>query len=203
MENQAHQHERSKRKAGSDLSRGPRAVGSESQREIYIRDACQGDLTLRAKVEGLLRASAEAESVFADSNTVSETAATIKLDLPVEEITETVVGRYKLLQKIGEGGMGVVYMADQTEPVVRKVALKIIKLGMDTKQIVARFEAECQALAMMDHPNIAKVLYAGATDTGRPYLSWNWSGVSRSRSIAIRANSGAGEGNRTPVFIHQ
>src|SRR5436190_435538 len=78
------------------------------------------------------------------------------------------IGRYKLLQKIGEGGCGVVYMAEQVEPVRRRVALKVIKLGMDTKQVIARFEAERQALAMMDHPNIAKVLDAGATDTGRP-----------------------------------
>ena len=82
----------------------------------------------------------------------------------------TVIGRYKLLEKIGEGGMAVVYMAEQTEPIRRKVALKIIKLGMDTRQVIARFEAERQALALMDHPNIAKVLDAGATETGRPYF---------------------------------
>ncbi len=80
------------------------------------------------------------------------------------------IGRYKLLQKLGEGGFGIVYMAEQREPVKRRVALKIIKLGMDTRQVVARFEAERQALAMMDHPNIAKVLDGGATDTGRPYF---------------------------------
>ena len=80
------------------------------------------------------------------------------------------IGRYKLLEKIGEGGCGIVYMAEQAEPVRRRVALKIIKLGMDTKQVIARFEAERQALALMDHPNIAKVLDAGATDTGRPYF---------------------------------
>ena len=80
------------------------------------------------------------------------------------------IGPYKLLQKIGEGGMGVVFMAEQTQPVRRKVALKVIKPGMDTGQVVARFEAERQALAMMDHPNIARVLDAGATDTGRPYF---------------------------------
>jgi len=80
------------------------------------------------------------------------------------------IGRYKLLQKIGEGGMGTVWMAEQEEPIRRGVALKIIKLGMDTKQVIGRFEAERQALALMDHPNIAKVLDAGATETGRPYF---------------------------------
>jgi serine/threonine protein kinase len=80
------------------------------------------------------------------------------------------IGPYKILQKIGEGGGGVVYMAEQTEPVRRRVALKILKLGMDTKKIVARFEAERQALALIDHPNIAKVLDGGATETGRPYF---------------------------------
>jgi serine/threonine protein kinase len=80
------------------------------------------------------------------------------------------VGPYKLLQQIGEGGMGIVFMAEQTEPIQRTVALKIIKPGMDTRQVIARFEAERQALAMMDHPNIAKVLDAGATESGRPYF---------------------------------
>ena len=80
------------------------------------------------------------------------------------------IGRYKLLEQIGEGGMGVVYMAEQQRPVRRKVALKIIKPGMDTKQVVARFEAERQALAMMEHPNIARVLDAGSTESGRPYF---------------------------------
>jgi eukaryotic-like serine/threonine-protein kinase len=91
----------------------------------------------------------------------------------VPELTERCgdrIGRYKLLQKIGEGGCGVVYMAEQEQPMRRKVALKIIKLGMDTRQVIARFEAERQALAMMDHPNIARVLDAGATETGRPYF---------------------------------
>src|SRR5438128_6584897 len=89
---------------------------------------------------------------------------------PITEGPGTVTGRYKLLQKIGEGGCGVVYMAEQSEPVRRRVALKVIKLGMDTKQVIARFEAERQALALMDHPNIAKVLDAGATEAGRPYF---------------------------------
>src|SRR5882724_6051920 len=80
------------------------------------------------------------------------------------------IGRYKLLEKIGEGGYGLVYMAEQAEPIRRRVALKLVKLGMDTKQVIARFEAERQALALMDHPNIARVLEAGATDTGRPFF---------------------------------
>src|SRR5439155_5442979 len=88
---------------------------------------------------------------------------------PGEQIGET-VGRYKLLERIGEGGFGTVYVAEQREPVKRRVALKILKLGMDTKQVVARFEAERQALAMMDHPNIAKVLDGAATGAGRPYF---------------------------------
>jgi serine/threonine protein kinase len=87
-----------------------------------------------------------------------------------EEKPGAQVGRYKLLEKIGEGGFGVVYVAEQKTPIRRRVALKIIKLGMDTRSVVARFEAERQALAMMDHPNIAKVLDAGATDAGRPYF---------------------------------
>jgi serine/threonine protein kinase/tetratricopeptide (TPR) repeat protein len=91
-------------------------------------------------------------------------------EIPLSEGAQTVIGRYRLLEKIGEGGFGVVYVAEQKTPVRRRVALKIIKLGMDTRSVVARFEAERQALAMMDHPNIAKVFDAGATDTGRPYF---------------------------------
>src|SRR5262245_25055585 len=86
------------------------------------------------------------------------------------ELIGTMIGRYKLLQKIGEGGFGVVYMAEQVEPVQRKVALKIIKAGMDSKEVIARFEAERQAIALMDHPNIARALDAGATEAGRPYF---------------------------------
>jgi hypothetical protein len=95
---------------------------------------------------------------------------TIRIEPPVEEDLSGHIDRYKILQKLGEGGCGVVYMAEQTEPVRRRVALKVIKLGMDTKQVIARFEAERQALALMDHPNIAKVLDAGTTEKGRPYF---------------------------------
>src|SRR5438477_525173 len=90
-------------------------------------------------------------------------------DVPGEAVGQT-IDHYKLLEKVGEGGCGVVYVAEQTEPVRRRVALKVIKLGMDTKQVVARFEAERQALAMMDHPNIAKVLDGGTTELGRPFF---------------------------------
>ena len=99
-----------------------------------------------------------------------EEKATVGSPLAVSERPGDTIDRYKLLQKIGEGGCGVVYMAEQLEPVTRRVALKVIKLGMDTRQVVARFEAERQALALMDHPNIAKVLDAGATESGRPYF---------------------------------
>jgi serine/threonine protein kinase len=95
---------------------------------------------------------------------------TIRVEPDVEEEVSDRIDRYKILQKLGEGGCGVVYMAEQTEPVRRRVALKVIKLGMDTKQVIARFEAERQALALMDHPNIAKVLDAGTTEKGRPYF---------------------------------
>ncbi|MBI3416777.1 MAG: protein kinase [Verrucomicrobia bacterium] len=134
------------------------------QRATFLRDACQGDGELLRRVEELLQAYDGSSKILADN------ATTVRQGTPLTETSGTIIGRYKLLQKIGEGGMGVVYMAEQTEPLTRKVALKIIKLGMDTRQVVARFEAERQALALMDHPNIAKVLDAGATDTGRPYF---------------------------------
>src|SRR5207247_9551442 len=92
------------------------------------------------------------------------------VDAPTTERPGTVIGPYKLLQQIGEGGMGVVWMAEQTQPVHRKVALKVIKPGMDSRQVIARFEAERQALAVMDHVSIARVFDAGATEAGRPYF---------------------------------
>ena len=109
----------------------------------------------------------QTESFFESPHTGA--AATIDFP-PIAERPGTQIGPYKLLEQIGEGGMGVVYMAVQKEPVRRKVALKIIKPGMDTREVIARFEAERQALALMDHPNIAKVFDGGVTDTGRPYF---------------------------------
>ena len=141
------------------------SLGSREERDAFLLGACQDDTTLRDRIDRLILAHEKAGG-FMNNQTVVQPPSGSEL----EERTGSVIGRYKLLQKIGEGGMGVVYMAEQTEPVTRKVALKIIKLGMDTRQVVARFEAERQALAMMDHPNIAKVLDAGSTHTGRPFF---------------------------------
>jgi serine/threonine protein kinase/tetratricopeptide (TPR) repeat protein len=142
-----------------------------SQRAAYLDEVCAGDAALHQRVEELLAASEEAGAFLANPAAVPPgPGGTIRLVLETAEKIGDRVGRYKLLQQIGEGGCGVVYMAEQEEPVRRRVALKVIKLGMDTKSVIARFEAERQALALMDHPNIAKVLDAGATDKGRPYF---------------------------------
>jgi serine/threonine protein kinase len=143
---------------------------SADQREVYLNRVCAGaDADLRREVEELLKAAQAAEALFQTQERTHQVQALTSIS-PVVEQPGTVIGRYKLRERIGEGGCGVVYIAEQEEPVRRRVALKVIKLGMDTRQVVARFEAERQALAMMDHPNIAKVLDAGATDTGRPYF---------------------------------
>ncbi|MHC4997376.1 MAG: serine/threonine protein kinase, partial [Planctomycetota bacterium] len=124
---------------------------------------------MRAEVEELLRVHHETGGIL-DRTVFNPDFNLHEIIGKVSEGPSTVIGRYKLLEQIGEGGFGVVYMAEQTRPMLRRVALKIIKLGMDTKAVIARFQAERQALAMMDHPNIARVLDAGATDTGRPYF---------------------------------
>ena len=136
------------------------------ERAAFLDQACADDAALRRHVEELLQSSDEG-GAFLQSPAAAAPVGTSRL--PANKPGDR-IGRYKLLQQIGEGGCGVVYMAEQEEPVRRRVALKVIKLGMDTKQVIARFEAERQALALMDHPNIAKVLDAGATDTGRPYF---------------------------------
>ena len=148
-----------------------------AERAAVLDDLCAGDAALRRHVEALLQVHDEPDS-FLDSPRI-DLARPMKLPIrtwtapstsPSPRQPGSLIGPYKLLQEIGEGGFGVVYMAEQTEPVERRVALKIIKPGMDTRQVIARFEAERQALAMMDHPNIAKVLDAGTTDSGRPYF---------------------------------
>jgi serine/threonine protein kinase/WD40 repeat protein len=137
------------------------ALETEELRADYLSRACP-DPELRREVESLLVCHENPDGIFSER--------TVRLEPGAFEGVGATIGRYKLLEEVGEGGCGVVYVAEQTEPVRRRVALKVIKLGMDTKAVVARFEAERQALAMMDHPNIAKVLDAGTTDTGRPYF---------------------------------
>ena len=171
-------------------------IEDPAKRSSWLRKACGKDESLYQQVEELLATEVTKGIDFLKPNedrlgeVVAEIGHELRMevtdpeaetlgndqaatDLPGVGFNEKVgdtIGRYKLLQKIGEGGGGVVYMADQTQPVKRRVALKIIKLGMDTRQVVARFEAERQALAMMEHPNIANILDAGATESGRPYF---------------------------------
>src|SRR5438128_8250761 len=151
-------------------------------RQAFLDQACVGDPALRQRLEALLATHEQPDGVLptqAETARLRSDASARQArpameaefaDEPPDEAVGQTIGRYKLLEKVGEGGCGVVYVAEQTEPVRRRVALKVIKLGMDTKAVVARFEAERQALAMMDHPNIAKVLDAGSTETGRPYF---------------------------------
>jgi tetratricopeptide (TPR) repeat protein len=136
----------------------------EPEWAAFLKNACGGDAALRDRIVALLKAHAGPESLLASVPSVVRDA------VAAEEKPGDLIDRYKLLEKLGEGGCGAVWAAEQREPVKRRVALKIIKLGMDTHQVIARFEAERQALAMMDHPNIAKMLDAGATATGRPYF---------------------------------
>ena len=134
-------------------------------REEFLSKSCQGDPAMLDRLRTLLRQSTE-DSKFLESPAVQfDTSDTVDGRIDI-----THIGPYRIREKIGEGGMGVVYVAEQTKPVQRKVALKIIKPGMDTKEVIARFEAERQALAFMEHPNIARVLDAGATESGRSYF---------------------------------
>jgi eukaryotic-like serine/threonine-protein kinase len=153
--------------AASDLS-------NPAERAAYLDRECGGDADLRARVEALLRANDAAPLSDGDAQTGAhtphDTNRTEDYADPTASIGAVLACKYKLVEAIGEGGMGSVYMAQQTEPVKRAVAVKVIKVGMDSKAVLARFEAERQALAMMDHPNIAKVLDAGTTDGGRPFF---------------------------------
>ena len=148
------------------------ALPAEKRAE-YLDQACTGNAALRAAVEALLAVHGR-ESKFLESPPAELLATVGESSLgdagPLPDASGTMIGPYKLMERIGEGGMGEVYMAEQLHPVRRRVALKLIKPGMDSRQVIARFEAERQALAIMDHPNIAKVLDASATDSGRPYF---------------------------------
>jgi eukaryotic-like serine/threonine-protein kinase len=144
-----------------------------AERADYLAQACGPDARLRQRMAALLQ-SLEGAGEFLEPPLAAAPSSlspkTLTVSVPVSEKPGDIIGRYKIREKLGEGGCGAVYVAEQTEPVRRRVALKIIKLGMDTRSVIARFESERQALAMMDHPNIAKVLDAGATATGRPYF---------------------------------
>src|SRR5262245_37189565 len=143
-------------------------AASPQDRSAILDRECGDDGELRREVESLL--DARTQALLRTAGAAHSLAATITESAPSAERPGDMVGRYKLLERIGEGGMGSVWMAEQREPVKRRVAVKVIKIGMDTRQVIARFEAERQALALMDHPHIAKVLDAGATETGRPYF---------------------------------
>jgi serine/threonine protein kinase len=139
-------------------------------RASYLDRICGGDAALRQRIEALLTAHGDSEGFLEMPPSANGPSGTIAVAPATEERAGDVIGRYKIREKLGEGGCGAVYVAEQSEPVRRRVALKVIKPGMDTRTVIARFEAERQALAMMDHPNIAKVLDAGTTESGRPFF---------------------------------
>ena len=143
------------------------------ERKAFLDAVCGDDGQLRGQVERLLAAHPKAQD-FLEHPPAVLAATDIGKDErrapPNEMVGRLLVGRYKLLEEIGEGGMGTVWVAEQTQPVRRRVAIKLIKPGMDSRQVLSRFEAERQALALMDHPNIAKVLDGGVTDQGRPFF---------------------------------
>lgn len=165
------------------LFEGASSIDAPDEREAFLDQTCHGMPELRQRLEKLLRLRESADRFF------EPRAAELQIPLGNEnaagttdspapgndaEEMDTRVGRYRLLDKLGEGGCGIVYLAEQMEPVRRRVALKIIRLGMDTENVIARFEMERQALAMMDHPNIARVYDAGATSSGRPFFVMQW-----------------------------
>src|SRR4051794_31708421 len=140
------------------------------QRERFVQTACGSNATLLAEIKALLGAHGQAVEEFLAEPAVQIAHGTVAAYAPLLEAPGARVGRYHLLHPIGEGGFGTVFLAEQERPVRRRVALKLIKPGMDSGQVVARFEAERQALALMDHPNIAKVLDGGTTEGGHPFF---------------------------------
>jgi serine/threonine protein kinase len=142
-------------------------IQDPAERATFVARSCQGDDPLRKRVEELLRAYGESGGPL---DKLAAALAPTRLGEPIREQVGSTIGPYRLMEQIGEGGFGLVFVAEQQQPIRRKVALKIIKPGMDTRDVIARFEAERQALALMDHPNIARVLDAGTTESGRPYF---------------------------------
>src|SRR5215475_8336868 len=141
-------------------------IDSAPERHAFLDQACAGDAELRRRVDELVDNHFRAGSFLeSPASPVGDT-----LDDPIREAPGAVIGPYRLMEEIGAGGFGLVFVAEQQQPVRRKVALKVIKPGMDTREVIARFEAERQALALMDHPHIAKVHDAGSTASGRPYF---------------------------------
>src|SRR5262245_38510783 len=148
----------------NEIFNGARQIATPEKRLAYLEETCGQDPAAMHRILELLRFFDEEKS-FLEVSPVARSATQSWGEGP-----GSVIGPYKLLEQIGEGGFGVVFMAEQQQPVRRKVALKVIKPGMDSRQVVARFEAERQALALMDHPNIAHVFDGGETATGRPYF---------------------------------
>ena len=155
-----------------------RAISTPEEQGAFLKKVCGENQALQQKLKALLKAGEQADSFFEQAafplgeepSTLDEKSSPIPLLEDLDLRPKDRIGPYRLMEKVGEGGFGVVWAADQREPIKQRVALKIIKVGMDTKQVVARFEAERQALALMNHPNIAKVLGAGSTESGRPYF---------------------------------
>jgi serine/threonine protein kinase/Tol biopolymer transport system component len=156
----------SKNPAEESIFDAARQLADPTERTAYLNRACQDNGQLRARIDVLLSAHGEAAFLESPAGDFARTAESPK----ILEQPGTTIGPFKLLEPIGEGGMGLVFMAEQTKPLRRRVALKIIKPGLDTRSVIARFEAERQALALMDHANIARVYDAGATESGRPYF---------------------------------
>ncbi len=151
-----------------------REIGDSRERSAYMDQACAGDAGLRGKVEALLADDQAARDFFAEVETKESPVERIPLPAASTQLMPEQIGPYRILERLGHGGMGEVYRAEQRVPIRREVALKLIKLGMDTKQVVARFEAERQAMALMDHPHIAKVYGADADEKGRPYFAMEY-----------------------------
>ena len=152
-------------------------IGDEPTRRAFLDQTCAGRPEMRGRLENLLDAYRQSDDYFSGiAEACTAVAEPFPTTPPVDDPSDFTdrIGPYRLLERIGEGGCGVVYLAEQDKPVRRRVALKVIRLGMDTERVIARFEIERQALAMMDHPHIAHVLDAGATPTGRPYFAMEW-----------------------------
>ena len=173
-------------------------IESPEERDAFIRNACGGDEALTQRIHALLKASETAPD-FLPEGTIRIDPD--QLDVNLTEGPGSVIGRYKLLEQIGEGGFGYVYMAEQLEPVRRRVALKIIKPGMDSKQVIGRFEAERQALALMDHPNIAQIYDAGTTGPSLTGSSGRESAHTSSGESQSRLTSAATIGVGRPYFV--